>query len=117
LFERRSDWIWLLVFIVVLIIVSPMLGWGILGGYMPGMMGMMGPGWVSILPWGSMILFPIAFLLLITVGAYYLIAGFMGTNRSTVSEGGRALEILKERYAKGEITTEQYSKMREGVRS
>ena len=117
MFERRSDWIWLLVFIVALIIVSPMLGWGLWGGYKPGMMGMMGHGWFSILPWGSMILFPIAFLLLITVGAYYFIAGFVGTNRSTVSEGGRALEILKERYAKGKITTEQYSKMKEGIRS
>ena len=36
--------------------------------------------------------------------------------QKTLSEGKTALEILKERYAKGEITTEQFQKMSEELR-
>ena len=84
---------------------------------MPGMVGMMGHSWDSRLPWGSMTLLLIAVLLLVTLGAYSFISGFTGTTILAVSKGGRALEILKERYAKGEITTEQYLKMKKGIES
>ena len=33
------------------------------------------------------------------------------------SQGGRAIEILKERYAKGEITKEQFLEMRKEIES
>ena len=33
------------------------------------------------------------------------------------SQGGRAVEILKERYAKGEITKEQFLEMRKEIES
>jgi uncharacterized membrane protein len=33
------------------------------------------------------------------------------------SQGGRAIEILKERFAKGEITKEQFLKMRKEIES
>jgi uncharacterized membrane protein len=32
-----------------------------------------------------------------------------------VSQGSRAIEILKERYAKGEITKEQFMEMRKTI--
>ncbi|NIO36400.1 SHOCT domain-containing protein [Candidatus Bathyarchaeota archaeon] len=85
--------------------------WGLGGGYMSGMMGMMGYGW------GSMILIPTAFLVLIAVGAYYLITASNERDRSTSNRGGRALEMLKERYAKGEITREQFLTMRKELES
>ena len=104
--EKNRDLIWLFVFIVVLIGILPLLMWELGGGHMPWMMGMMGYGW------GSMVLIPIAFLMLIALGAYYRVTGSAGTGRSASNRGGRALEIVRERYAKGEITREQFLKMK-----
>ena len=106
--EKNSDLIWLFMFLVVSISILPVLMWG-LGGYMSGMLGMMGYGW------GSMVLIPVAFLVLIVLGAYYLITGSSRTSRS--NRGGRAVEILRERYANGEITREQFLKMKKELES
>jgi len=88
-----------------------------------GMMGrgMMGPwwmmGWGSRMQWGynpmvSIVaaFVPIALLVLIGVGAYCLLAG-----RTREADVRRAtpVEILKERYAKGEITHEDFLRMKE----
>jgi len=80
--------------------------WGLGGGYMSGMMGMMGYG-----P-GSIVLALMAFIVLIVLGAYYLVSGSAETGRSASNRGGRALEILRERYAEGEITREQFLTMK-----
>jgi len=109
--EKKTDLIWLFVVLLVLIGILPVLMWGSWGSYMPGMMGMMGYGW------GFMFLIPVAFLVLIALGAYHLITEFTRTGRPASSHGERALEILKERYAKGEITREQYLKMKEEMES
>ncbi|MBO3842778.1 MAG: SHOCT domain-containing protein [Candidatus Brockarchaeota archaeon] len=85
-----------------------MLMWG---GYTHGMMYMMGYGW-----W-FMLLIPIAFLVLIAIGAYYLITELSRRSSSGTERVERPLEILKERYAKGEITREQYLKMKEDLES
>ncbi len=69
---------------------------------MSGVMGMMRVGW------GSMVLIPVVFFVLIAVGAYYLALGLTGKSRLISNRGGKALRILKERYAKGEITREQF---------
>jgi putative membrane protein len=61
--------------------------------------------------WG-MIFVPIV-LALIAYVIYYLVAGSSRPRRTTGYPTGRALEILKERYARGEITREQYLKMHE----
>ncbi|NIM44515.1 MAG: SHOCT domain-containing protein, partial [Nitrososphaeria archaeon] len=53
----------------------------------------------------------------IAIGAYYLVAGSAGTGRSASDRGGRALEILRERYAKGEVTREQFLKMKRELES
>ena len=107
----RTSWLWILVAIVVLIAILPMLTWGSSGWGMGGMMGMMGYGW------GFMLLIPLAFLALIALGAYYLATGFARTGRRVPSSNRRALEILKERYARGEITREEYLRMREELES
>ncbi|MFQ6076022.1 MAG: SHOCT domain-containing protein [Candidatus Bathyarchaeia archaeon] len=109
--EKKGDLILLLIILVVLIGILPILLWGLWRGYMSGMMGMMGYGW------GFMFLIPIAFLVLIALGAYYLITEFSGTGRPSSGGSRRALEILGERYAKGEITREQYLRMKEELES
>jgi putative membrane protein len=63
--------------------------------------------------WG-MIFVPVV-LALIAYAIYYLVSGSSRPRRpsSYPTETGRGLEILKERYARGEITREQYLKTRE----
>jgi len=109
--EKKRDLILLLAFLIVLVGILPVFMWGLWGGYMPGMMGMMGYGW-----W-FMPLIPIVFLVLIALGAYYLITELAGQDRSESRDRGRAFEILKERYARGEITREQFLKMKEELES
>lgn len=54
-----------------------------------------------------MFLIPLLFVVILVTGAYYLFKIISGTQ-----ERGRALDIIKERYARGE----QYRKMREELR-
>jgi len=105
--KKKGDLIWLLVLLVVLVGILPLFMWWLWAGYMPGMMGMMGYGW-----WFTPLI-AIMFLVLIALGAYYLITGLVGEGISESKDEGRALEILKERYARGEITRKQYLKMKE----
>ena len=79
-------------------------GWG-MG---PGMMGYWGMGWFGGI-------FMIIFWVLIIVGLVFLIKWLIQSTRSEKSAAGgsqRALEILKERYARGEIDREDYLQRR-----
>jgi len=114
-----------LVVLLGLLLLSPvfMMGfWGFPGG-MGGMMGggmmgggMMGGSWggagFGYNPAGAFLgaLLPIAFIGIIIVGAYYLLSG-----RVQLGEARKPgpLEIVKERYAKGEITQEEFLRMKE----
>lgn len=72
--------------------------WHVYDGWSWGY-GMMGAGWVlMVLFWGLVILFIVAF-------ARWL-------SRSSGAATGKPLDILKERYAKGEITRDEFSQMK-----
>jgi putative membrane protein len=109
----------LLVLSIGLLFVVPMFGMMMWGPIMMGR-GMMGgwgyPGGISWasptgLGWGFMfagMLVPIIFIVLLVVGAYLLLSPKPGTTGDAT-----ALEILNERYAKGEISKEQYLEMKQ----
>jgi len=69
------------------------------------MMGTMGFGW-------GFIILPLAFLALIVLGAYYLVTEFIRRTESSSSQDREAIKILRKRYASGEITKEEYLKMK-----
>ncbi len=77
-----------------------MYGWGY-GGY-GGWWGWLGP------------LFMLIFAVLVVVGLVLLIRALLARDRSAGGIGGgrKPLDILKERYARGEISKDQYQQMR-----
>ena len=103
--------------VVVVIIVLPLIfgavtgwrygGWGMMG---PGMMG--GFGW-----WWLMPIIPIVFLGLIIWGIVSLVRGVSqpSSSDSSASRPESALEILKKRYAGGDITKEEYEEKKKDL--
>jgi len=96
--------------LIGLLFVLPMLGmsmmtWG-------GMMGGWGAwGYPTRVGWGFMfagMLVLVLFIALLIVGAYLLL-----THREHAGDNEKALSILNERYAKGELTEKQYREMKE----
>ena len=62
--------------------------------------------------WGILVIIPMVGLLFLII---YIIIRETGTQK-TVVDGKTAMDILKERYAKGEITSEQFQKMSEDLK-
>lgn len=71
---------------------------------MEGWSGMWGFGWIYMLLFWALIILGVAAL------ARWVLPGAGSANP-------RALEILKERYARGEIDADQYAQMRRNVES
>ena len=108
---------WIVVFVVALVVVLllPMLWMSSWGGMMGA--GMMGRGMMSYGSWGFGfgrmllgVLLSVGFAILILVGLYHLLSG---EAKPSTAQVHTALEILKERYARGEITENQFRKMKE----
>ena len=76
-------------------------GWGWSGG------AGMGFGWI----------FMILFWALIILGIVALAKWLISTGTLGGSAGKRPLDILKERYARGEVTRDQYEQMRRDLES
>lgn len=74
---------------------------------MPRMMGMMGYGW-----WWFMPITAIIFLTLIALITYYLVTALPWQGKREAKNNGSYMQILKERYARGEITKEQFLEMK-----
>lgn len=105
-------WLWVLVGSVVLLALLALLGAWLLpwacpgcGFFMPGVFGF----------WGilTMMIFMLLFWGAIVGGLVLLVRWLMAERPARVGgEEDRALAVLRERYARGEITREQYQEMR-----
>jgi putative membrane protein len=103
----------LVLLLIGLLVILPISGMWMWGPVVTGR-GMMG-GWRYPygMSWGFMfvgMLIPLIFIILVAVGAYLWL-----TSRKEPAESGKAIGILNERYAKGEITKEQYLEMKENL--
>lgn len=56
--------------------------------------------------------FGLLFWIIIIVLAYFLIKSLIEKNKNSSDEGRSALDIAKERYAKGEITKEDFEEIK-----
>ena len=90
---------------------GPMMGGGMMGGW--GVPSGYGWGYPTGMRSGFMfvgMLIPLVFIGLLIIGAYVLLKP-----RVEPVESENALKILDERYAKSEITSEQYSEMKKNL--
>lgn len=101
------------VIVLAVVLVVGLLGSGVMGAGMMGG-GMMGPGDGGL--FGAGMLFMVLFWALVIGGVALLVVWLV---RQTEPAGGRAaggeggaIGLLKERYARGEITREQYEQMK-----
>ena len=80
-----------------------MVGFGMMGNYGYGMMGYGG------------VFFGLLFWIVIIVLAYFLIKSLIEKNKTSSVKGKSALDIAKERYAKGEITKEELEEIKKNL--
>jgi len=79
-----------------------------------------GMGWGMGWGWFGMMLFwliPLLVVIVLTAAAIkYLFSGGARSNTATRDDRNRALEVLEERYARGEINREEYLQKRDDMK-
>jgi len=84
------------------------------GDWGHGMMGGWGMGWLGGI-------FMLVFWVLIIVGLVFLVKWLVQSSRSGSPQGGgngsRALEVLRERYARGEIDKQEFEEKKRDILS
>jgi putative membrane protein len=115
---QRSDsnWIWIVIAVVVGVVLLGGVGMMSFGFMYPGMMGYGGYGYdhgYGMFPWWGIVM--MLFWLLVIGGVIALVVwavrNWRPSREATVGPSD-ALETLKQRYARGEITKEEYDRMK-----
>ena len=94
--------------IVVVLIVLPLV-FGLIWGGQYGGWGMMGPGMMGGFGW--MAIMPVLWIVVLGLIIWAVVAAVRGSNESRSSDSSKAdsaLEVLKRRYARGEVNKEEY---------
>ncbi|MFW6102159.1 MAG: SHOCT domain-containing protein [Chloroflexota bacterium] len=95
--------------IILGVIITLPLVFGAISGWPYGGWGMMGPGMMTGFGWmWLMPVFWIVFLGLIIWAVVAAVRGSSGSRGSDFSKADSALELLKRRYARGEIDKQEY---------
>ena len=102
--------------IVALLVIVPLI-FGLIGGWQGYGYGMMGPWMMGNFGWGwFMPIFMIIFWGLIIWGIVALVRGVTPSSQTGSSnQAESALDVLKKRYAQGEITREEYEEKKKGL--
>ncbi len=101
--------------VIALLIILPLV-FGLISGWQGYGYGMMGPGMMGGFGW--MWLMPIFFIIfwgLVIWGIVALVRGLSGSRGSDSSKTDSALEVLKKRYARGEINKEEYEEKKKDL--
>jgi putative membrane protein len=93
--------------VLAILIVLPLV-WGGFTGWRGGGWGMMGPGMMGGFGWGWLPLLVIVFWGLIIWGIVAAVRGASNRRSGDTSTTESALEVLKLRYARGEINKREY---------
>ena len=101
--------------IVGVLIILPLV-FGLVSGWHGGGWGMMGPGMMSGFSWWwFMPIFPILFFGLIIWAVVALIRGVSQPGSSDSSKADSALDVLKKRYARGEIDKKEFEEKKKDL--
>lgn len=95
--------------VVVVILVFVLLGFLFIWGFRGAGFGMMGPGMMG--GYGSMFLVPIFIIVILGIVIWAAVTATQkssGSNAATDYKAETSLDILKRRYAQGEIDKEEY---------
>ncbi len=101
--------------VIAILIIVPLVFGAVSGGQYEGW-GMMGPGMIGGFGW--MWLMPIFFIIfwgLVIWGIVALVRGLGGSRDADSSTTDSALEVLKKRYARGEINKEEYEEKKKDL--
>jgi len=104
--------------IIVAVLIVSILVFGLISGWQVGGWGMMGPGMMGGFGWWW--LMPILMVLFLILGIWAVVALVRGVSQPRDSDSGSsrpdsALEVLRKRYARGEISKEEYEEKKKDL--